>query len=165
MMIEHDVGSLLRHLGLEYDTDPQMKDTPARVARSFRELFAGLYEDEPRLATFPNTKRYNEMVFLGPIKVTSVCSHHLLPFFGSAFVAYVPGKTVVGVSKLVRIVRWLAARPQIQEELTEQVADYLVAKLKPVGAGVLISATHTCMAVRGVREDGGARMQTSALRG
>jgi len=152
---------------LRFDkTDPQMEGSPKRIAKMYvNELFAGNYSTEPNMTVFPNTREYDEMVFLGPIEVKSMCSHHWVPFTGNAYIAYIPGDKVVGISKLARIVKWFMKRPQIQEELTCQIADYITEKLNPLGVAVHIEATHLCMVMRGVKEHKEAQMKTSDLRG
>ncbi|MCG3177843.1 MAG: GTP cyclohydrolase 1 [Phycisphaerae bacterium] len=140
-------------------------DTPKRVAKMYCELFGGLHEDPAQVlgeAVF--TVKYDEMVVLRDIPFHSMCEHHLLPFTGKAHVAYLPNDKVVGVSKLARVVEVFARRPQIQEQLTTQVADLLMDKLNPKGVAVVLEATHTCMTIRGVKKPG-SLMVTSALRG
>ncbi len=148
---EEHIQGLLWSLGFDLN-DPQIKDTPKRVAKMYREVFAGCYEQEPAMTVFPNTKGIDEMIILKDIRVKSMCAHHLLPFTGIAHIGYLPGKSICGISKLARVVHWFAKRPQIQEELTAQVAEYLVAKLKPKGVMVVIEAQHNCMICRGVQE-------------
>ncbi len=146
--------------------DPQLKGSPKRISKMYvNELLNGNYSDEPAMTVFPNTKKYDEMVYLGPINVMSMCSHHWAPFTGNAYIAYIPGDKVVGISKLARIVKWFMSRPQIQEELTKQIADYIEEVIHPLGIAVHIEATHLCMVMRGVKENSGARMKTSDLRG
>jgi GTP cyclohydrolase IA len=131
------------------------------MARAYAELF----DARPlRLTTFPNTEGYDELVLARAIPFRTVCEHHLLPFSGLAHVGYLPGDRILGLSKLARLVEYFAARPQTQERLTKQVADYLVAHLSPRGAGVVLQAEHTCMTLRGVRAVG-ATTVTSALLG
>ncbi len=148
--------------------DPEREgliDTPRRVAKMYCELFAGLHQDPADVlgeAVF--TVKYDEMVVLRDVPFHSVCEHHLLPFVGKAHIAYLPRDKVVGVSKLARVVELFAHRPQIQEQLTTQVADLLMDKLDPKGVGVVMEATHTCMTIRGVKKPGSV-MVTSALRG
>ena len=155
---------LLQALGLDL-CDVQLEDTPRRVANAWiDDLATGLFEDPPPLTCFPNQKGYDEMVVLGPIEVKSICSHHLMPFYGKAWVGYIPGGLIVGLSKLARVVHWFSRRPQIQEGLTIEIADFLIKHLAPVGVGVYIRATHTCMTLRGVNE-AEAVMSTSAIRG
>jgi GTP cyclohydrolase I len=131
------------------------------MARAYAELFT------PRpfnLTTFPNDEGYDELVLARAIPVRSVCEHHLLPFTGVAHVGYLPGRRILGLSKLARIVEHFARRPQVQERLTKQVADWLYTHLRPQGAGVVIVAEHTCMTLRGVQA-AGSRTVTSTLLG
>lgn len=156
---------VLETMQFDVENDQQLKDTPKRMAKMYvNELFSGCYTEEPSVTVFDNTKGYDEMVFLGPIQVKSTCSHHFVPFIGEAFIAYIPDKKVVGISKLARIVKWFMRRPQIQEELTKQIADYIEYKLKPKGVAVYIEAQHLCMIARGV-EEYDSKMKTSAIRG
>ena len=151
-------------MGVNAD-DPQTKDTPRRIAKMYvNELFSGLYTEQPKITTFPNTKKYDEMVFLGPVQIKSTCSHHFVPFIGNAYIAYIPDKKVVGISKLARVCKWFMRRPQIQEELTKQISDFLEDILKPKGLAVFIEAQHLCMIARGV-EEYDSKMKTSDLRG
>lgn len=154
---------VMEALGLDL-TDANLADTPARVARAWRFLFSGLEEPEPELRSFPNTEGYSRSVALGGIRFHSLCAHHLLPFFGTAHVAYLPKERVVGLSKLARLVEHFARRPQLQERLTEQIAERLDDRLRPAGVMVLLEARHFCMEMRGVRKPG-ARTTTSAVRG
>jgi GTP cyclohydrolase I len=155
---------VMEALGLDLG-DPNLADTPRRVARAYEELFAGLRPDaEPELRTFPNTEGYSQMVSVTGIPFHSLCAHHFLPFFGTAHVAYLPNERVVGLSKLARVVDYYARRPQIQERLTEQVIGFLDRKLRPSGAMVVIQAQHFCMEMRGIAK-AGAVTTTSALRG
>jgi GTP cyclohydrolase I len=155
----------LEILKFDVENDQQLQGTPDRVARMYvNELFSGCYESEPKLTVFENTKEYDEMVFLGPISIKSTCSHHIIPFLGEAFIAYIPGKKVVGISKLARIVKWFMRRPQIQEELTKQIADYIQKTLEPKGVAVYVKAQHLCMIARGVEETN-SFMKTSSMQG
>lgn len=149
-----------------YDvSDQQIKDTPRRIANMWvDEIFVGSFEKEPDITFFDNTKEYDEMIVLDNVELKSTCSHHFVPFIGKIHIAYIPDKKIVGVSKLVRIVRWFMRRPQIQEELTKQIADYLEEKLQPKGVAVFIEAKHLCMLVRGV-EEANSFMKTSEVRG
>jgi GTP cyclohydrolase I len=151
-------------LGLDLE-DPNLSGTEWRVARAFRELFAGHYAGaEPKLRTFPNTERYAETVAVTDIRFHSVCAHHFLPFFGTAHVAYVPKDRLVGLSKLARVVDFYARRPQLQERMTEQIANLIERRLQPAGTLVLIQARHLCMEMRGVAK-AGLTTTTSARRG
>ena len=141
-------------------------DTPARVARSYRELFAG-YEVDPRAyleRTFEEVCGYNQLVVLKDIRFVSFCEHHMLPVVGVAHVGYLPTDRVVGISKLARVVRGFARRLQIQEKMTSEIANAIEEVLKPQGVGVVIEAEHSCMTLRGV-DVPGASLTTSALLG
>jgi GTP cyclohydrolase I len=141
-------------------------DTPARVARSYRELFAG-YEVDPRAyleRTFDEVGGYNQLVVLKDIRFVSFCEHHMLPVVGVAHVGYLPTDRVVGISKLARVVRGFARRLQIQEKMTSEIANAIEEVLQPQGVGVVIEAEHSCMTLRGV-DVPGASLTTSALLG
>jgi GTP cyclohydrolase I len=150
----------LRAIGADADS-PDLLETPRRVAAAFAELVT---PTELGATLFPNDGRYDELVVVRDIEFHSVCMHHLLPFYGHAHVAYLPGETIVGISKLARVVEAFARDLQLQERLTVQIADWLEQQLAPRGVGVVLSAEHTCMTIRGVRKPG-ARTVTSALRG
>ncbi len=154
------VSDLLDALGLDR-SDESLTDTPARVARTYAEL---LNAEPFTVTTFPNDEGYDELVVVSDIAFSSLCEHHLLPFTGVAHVSYLPGARLVGLSKLARAVTHFSRRLQVQERLTKQVADWLVATLQPRGVGVVIEAEHACMSVRGVRASG-SRTRTSALAG
>jgi GTP cyclohydrolase I len=143
---------------------PGLLKTPARVARMYAEVFAGLDEDPAQHLDAVFREDYDEMVALRDIPFYSMCEHHLLPFTGKAHIAYVPDGRIIGVSKLARIVECFARRPQVQERLTSQIADLLMNGLKAKGVAVVIEASHACMIVRGVKKPG-AEMVTSAVRG
>ncbi len=146
-------------------SDPNLRDTPQRVARSYLEIFSGLDAGtKPVLRTFPNDEHYSQIVSVRDVPFYSVCAHHFLPFFGKAHVAYIPSGRIVGLSKLARLVEFFARRPQVQERLTEQVIDSLASQLQPQGAMVVIQAHHLCMEMRGVKKPG-TTTTTSAIRG
>lgn len=154
------VSDLLVALGHD-PSDPELRETPRRVAESFAELLTA----EPfECTTFPNDGHYDELVIARSIPMHSLCAHHLLPFTGVAHVAYLPGERIVGLSKLARVVDHFSRRLQNQERLTTQVADWLCENLAPKGVGVLIEAEHLCMSLRGIRAEG-AHTVTSAVRG
>jgi len=158
------VRGILEALELDL-SDPNLTDTDIRVAKMYAEMFHGLQEgNEPRVTTFPNDENYSGMVMETQIPFYSMCSHHLVPFYGHAHVAYVPNGRIVGLSKLPRILEFYAKRPQLQERLTEQVVTYLEEKLTPQGAMVVIEARHLCVEMRGVKKPG-ALTVTSAIRG
>lgn len=155
------------HEGLGLDlNDPNLIDTPQRVAKMYcDELLVGLKSPEPKITVFPNDKEYSQMILSDKIYFSSLCSHHFLPFSGYAWVLYIPDKSLIGLSKFSRIVNCFAARPQLQENLTHQVAHFLVDKLKPRGTMVVMRALHQCMHCRGVKQHSGAGMVTSAIHG
>lgn len=159
----------VRELLLAVGEDPDrqgLRDTPARVARSYREIFAGLYTDPDSVLDTTFDEQHDELVLVKSIPMYSTCEHHLVSFHGVAHVGYIPGTDgrVTGLSKLARVVDLYAKRPQVQERLTAQIADALVRKLDPRGVIVVIEAEHLCMAMRGVRKPG-ATTTTSAVRG
>lgn len=143
-----------------------LRDTPARVARAYAEIFAGLYVDPDSVLDKTFDEQHQELVLVKDIPIFSSCEHHLVPFHGVAHVGYIPGETgrVTGLSKLARVVDLYARRPQVQERLTAQVADAIMRKLDPRGAIVVIEAEHLCMGMRGIRKPG-SRTTTSAVRG
>ena len=162
---EAAVRDLLIAVGEDPDREG-LKETPARVARAYREVFAGLFEDPSEVLAKTFNEDHQELVLVKDIPIYSTCEHHLVPFFGVAHIGYIPGKDgrVTGLSKLARLVDGYAKRPQVQERLTSQVADALVERLDPTSAIVVIEAEHLCMAMRGIRKPG-ARTVTSAVRG
>jgi len=141
-----------------------LRKTPERVARMYAELLSGSYEDPKEHLQSVFTESYDEIVLLRDISFYSICEHHLLPFIGSAHVAYLPKGKILGVSKLARIVDCFARRLQTQERLTYQIADFLMDSLKPQGVAVVLEASHSCMTIRGIKKPG-STMVTSALRG
>jgi len=143
-----------------------LSDTPARVARAYREMFAGLYTDPDSVLETTFDEDHDELVLVTKIPMYSTCEHHLVAFHGMAHVGYIPGVDgrVTGLSKLARVIDLYAKRPQVQERLTAQIADAIVRKLDPRGVIVVIEAEHLCMAMRGVRKAGSITM-TSAVRG
>ncbi len=161
--IEKAVRDILAAVGEDPDREG-LRRTPARVARMYEELFAGLDRDPAAHLETTFTERYDELVVLRDIPFTSMCEHHLMPFEGFAHVAYLPDGQVVGISKLARVVDDFAHRPQVQERLTSQIADLLTDKLHAKGVAVVMSATHACMTCRGIKK-AGSIMVTSAIRG
>ncbi|WP_444663245.1 GTP cyclohydrolase I FolE [Cellulomonas sp. CW35] len=159
----------IRELLLAVGEDPEregLRETPARVARAYREIFAGLRMAPQDVLTTTFDLGHEEMVLVKDIEVYSTCEHHLVPFHGVAHVGYIPGEDgrITGLSKLARLVDVFARRPQVQERLTSQVADALVEQLKPRGVIVVVECEHLCMSMRGVRKPG-SRTVTSAVRG
>jgi len=160
-------GKYMDALRIDWENDPNSSDTPMRVAKAFvNDLAEGCYKAPPKITAFDNVDKYDGMVFQGNIDVKSICSHHHLTFIGHAHVAYIPGVDgkVIGLSKLNRVVEWFARRPQVQENLTEQIHAYLNEICENNGGvAVVIEANHMCACVRGVRHD--STMMTSKLSG
>jgi GTP cyclohydrolase I len=161
--IERAVREILAAVGEDPDREG-LRETPARVARMYAEMFAGLHED-PRvhLRKF-FTEKYDEVVLVRDISFNSMCEHHMLPFMGKAHIGYLPDGRVVGLSKLARVVEVVARQPQVQERMTETIADLLMEELQARGVAVVVEAIHSCMAIRGVRKPG-SMCVTSAMRG
>ncbi len=162
---EAAVRELLAACGEDPDREG-LRETPARVARAYREIFAGLYSDPDAALERTFAEDHDELILVRDIPLYSSCEHHLLPFHGVAHVGYIPSKEgrVTGLSKLARLVDLYARRPQVQERLTAQIADALVRRLEPRGVIVVIDAEHLCMSMRGIRKPG-SRTTTSAVRG
>lgn len=158
-------GEFMKALGFDWESNPHTVDTPRRVAKAYIEdLFSGIYTDMPNITSFPNDEGYPGMVFQGDIPVHSMCQHHHLPFIGKAYVAYIPGETMIGLSKLNRIVEWYARRPQVQESLTMQIHNLISVKTPGNnGVAVMIKARHQCACLRGVKHD--SEMITAHLTG
>lgn len=159
----------VRELLLACGEDPEregLRDTPARVARAYEEIFAGLYTDPDTVLDRSFDERHQELILVRDIPIFSLCEHHLVPFHGMAHIGYIPGQEgrVTGLSKLARLVDLYARRPQVQERITGQVADAMVRKLDPRGVIVVIEAEHLCMGMRGIKKPG-SRTLTSAVRG
>jgi len=161
--IENAVREILLAVGENPDREGLL-ETPARVARMYGELFAGLHDDPTKHIEHVFTENYDEIVLLKDIPFYSMCEHHLLPFMGKAHVAYLPRGKVIGVSKLARIVASFSMRPQVQERLTTQIAEFLMAQIDARAVAVVMEATHTCMTIRGVKKPGSV-MVTSAMLG
>ncbi|WP_406507408.1 GTP cyclohydrolase I FolE [Streptomyces sp. NBC_00212] len=162
---ENAVRELLIAVGENPDREG-LQETPARVARAYREILAGLRQEPEDVLTTTFDLGHDEMVLVKDIEIVSVCEHHLLPFHGVAHVGYIPAESgkITGLSKLARLVDVFARRPQVQERLTTQIADSLMRILEARGAIVVIEAEHMCMSVRGIRKPG-AKTMTSAVRG
>ena len=156
---ERAAAAFLDALGVDLDAEG-LDETPGRMARAYAELLT------PRdflPTSFPNDEGYDELVLARSIPMQSVCEHHLLPFTGVAHVGYLPGQRILGLSKLARVVEHFARRPQVQERLTKQVADWLNRSLEPAGVGVVIEAEHQCMTLRGVRASGSKTITSTLL--
>jgi GTP cyclohydrolase I len=163
--IRGHVRSIIEILGLDPVADANLRETDRRVAKMYLEMFSGLSEGaEPNITCFPNEENYSSMVIEKDIPFYSLCSHHFVPFYGHAHLAYIPNERIVGLSKMPRIVEFYAKRPQLQERLTEQIAAYLETRLKPQGTMVVLEARHLCVEMRGVKKPGAVTV-TSAIRG
>jgi GTP cyclohydrolase I len=161
--IEKAVLSIIKAIG-ENPKREGLLNTPKRVAKMCAELLSGVDQDPKKVLEVGFEEKHYEMVILKDIFFSSVCEHHFLPFYGKAHIGYIPNSRVVGASKLARVVETLAKRPQIQERLTSQIADTIFETLKPQGVGVVVSAEHLCMIIRGIKKPG-SRFVTSAMRG
>lgn len=161
--IEAAVREILAAVGEDPEREG-LRETPARVARMYAELFSGLHKDPREHLRKVFNEKYDEVVLVRDITFESVCEHHLLPFTGKAHIGYIPQGRIVGLSKLARVVEVLARRPQVQERMTEELADLLMAELEPRGVAVILEATHSCMTIRGIRKPG-SLCTTSAMRG
>jgi GTP cyclohydrolase I len=161
--IERAVREILAAVGEDPDREG-LRETPARVARMYQELFSGLHTN-PRvhLQKF-FTEKYDEMVLVKDIAFNSMCEHHMLPFIGKAHIGYIPSGRVVGLSKLARVVEEVSHRPQVQERMTEEIANLLIEELQVKGVAVVIEASHSCMSIRGVRKPESVCV-TSAMKG
>jgi len=161
--IERAVREILAAVGEDPDREG-LQETPARVARMYAELFAGLHQDPREHLQKFFTQEYDEVVLVRDIAFNSICEHHLLPFMGQAHIAYIPNGRVIGLSKLARVVEVVAKRPQVQERLTEEIANLLEEELGAKGVAVIVEAAHSCMTIRGVRKPGSVCV-TSAMKG
>lgn len=161
------IAAAVREILLAVGEDPDregLRETPARVARMYEEMFAGLRIDPAAMLRTTFGEKYDEMVLVKNIGFESMCEHHLLPFFGKVHIAYLPNGRIVGLSKMARIVEVFSHRPQVQERMTEELADLVMQELNARGVGVVVEAAHTCMAIRGVRKPDSV-CTTSAMRG
>ncbi|MHC4687455.1 MAG: GTP cyclohydrolase I FolE [Planctomycetota bacterium] len=161
--IKKAVSEILSAVGEDVKREG-IKETPERVAAMYAELLSGMREDPKEHLRKVFTEDYDEIVLLRDIPFYSICEHHLMPFIGTAHVAYLPAGSVLGVSKLARIVDCFARRLQVQERLTDQIADFIMDSLKPRGVAVVLEASHSCMTIRGIKKPGSV-MVTSSLRG
>ncbi len=163
--IEKAVREILEAVGEDPDRDG-LEATPKRVARMYAEIFTGLHEDPTEHLTVTFESSHDEMVMVRDIPLYSMCEHHLIPFIGKAHVAYIPGKEgrITGLSKIARLVEGYSRRPQVQEQLTVQIADAMETTLEPRGVMVIVEAEHLCMSMRGIQKSGSTTV-TSAVRG
>ena len=156
---------VLKALIINTEDDHNTKDTACRVAKMYvQEIFKGRYIDPPKVTAFPNVKQYDQIYMSGPMSINSTCAHHFQPITGNAYVGIFPGEKVIGLSKFNRMVDWIASRPQIQEEMTEQIADMIEKETEAKGVAVIVKAEHFCMTARGVKEHE-SDMVTSVVRG
>ena len=163
--VEENMKSVLQSLVIDIDNDHNTQDTAHRVAKMFmNEIFAGRYETKPNVTAFPNANAYDELYVTGPITIRSTCAHHFQAIQGKAYIGVFPGKNVIGLSKFNRITDWIASRPQIQEEMTVQIADEIERVTEADGVAVLLQAEHLCMTQRGVKEHE-SDMTTAVMRG
>ena len=161
------IARAVREILLAIGEDPDREglcETPQRVARMYAELFKGMHEDPSIHLRKFFTEEYDEIVLVRDIAFNSICEHHLLPFMGRVHIGYLPSGRVIGLSKLARVVETISHRPQIQERMTEEIANLLVGELRVRGAGVVIEAEYTCMTIRGIRKPGAIAV-TSAMKG
>jgi len=157
------IADLIHALGLDPAAEPELAETPERVAEMYREMLSGLEPaNDPDLATFPHEGQ-GDLVVVRDLPFHSLCIHHFVPFFGRALVAYLPGETLVGISGAARLLEHYARRPQLQERLGTQIADHLERLIRPRGVAVVLEARHLCMEMRGVRKPG--LVETRTLRG
>ena len=161
--VERAVLEILLAVGEDPDREGLL-ETPARVARMYAELFSGLHDDQRVHMQKAFTEKYDEIVLVRDISFNSICEHHLLPFMGKAHIGYMPEGRVVGLSKLARVVEVVSRRPQVQERMTETIANLIIDELGARGAAVVVEASHTCMTIRGVRKPGSLCV-TSAMKG
>jgi GTP cyclohydrolase IA len=161
--IERAVREILAAVGEDPDREGLL-ETPARVARMYTEMFSGLRQDPRQHTQKFFSEQYDEVVLVRDISFCSMCEHHLLPFIGMAHVAYIPDGKVIGLSKIARVVEVISRRPQVQERMTEDIANLLVDELSAKGVAVVIEASHSCMTIRGVKKPGSS-MVTSAMKG
>ena len=159
--------SLLMSEGLGLDlTDPNLKNTPERIAKMYHnEFFSGMGKEFTDFKTFPNTNSYDEIILSDNIHFVSMCSHHFLPFTGLAWVLYIPRSELIGASKMARLVKHYAARPQLQENLCVEIINAFEEGLEPLGSMIVMRAVHGCMSCRGVQQYGKAGLTTSVIRG
>ena len=161
------IATAVREILLAIGEDPDregLRETPQRVARMYQELFSGLHDDPSTYTKKFFSENYNEIVLVRDISFNSICEHHLMPFMGKIHIGYIPDGRVIGLSKLARVIEVFSHRPQVQERLTEDIAELLYRELKAKAVAVVVEAEHTCMTLRGVKKPGSLCV-TSALRG
>lgn len=164
--LEGKFQSVLDTLVIDTDNDHNTQGTARRVAKMYiKEVFRGRYESAPAITSFPNVTNLDEIYTLGPIDVKSACSHHMVPIIGKCWIGIKPSENVIGISKFHRLVKWVMARPHIQEEAVQMLADLIEQLVQPKGVAVVIKATHMCMTWRGVEAEIDSSMVTSVVRG
>lgn len=162
--VEKKVEELLKLLLIDIENDHNTKETPKRIAKMLiNDIFYGRYQPKPNITQFPNIG-YDQLYVTGPITVRSTCAHHFMPIYGKAFIGIYPSKNVIGLSKFNRLIDWICSRPQIQEEMTIQIADEIEKTTEAEGVAVVVNATHMCLTHRGFREHENV-MTTSVMRG
>lgn len=163
--VAENMEVVLQSLVIDTAEDHNTKETAHRVAKMFvQEIFSGRYIKAPKVTAFPNSNSYDQLYVTGPITVRSTCAHHIMPIVGRAYIGIFPGEKVIGLSKFNRLTEWIGSRPQIQEEMTVQLADEIEAETSAEGVAVLVQAEHFCLSHRGVKEHEND-MTTSVLRG
>lgn len=163
--VAEQMEAVLQSLVIDTENDHNTRESARRIAKMFlKEIFRGRYEAKPKVTAFPNHLEYDQLYVAGPITVKSVCAHHFMPIKGLAYVGVFPGSNVIGLSKFNRIIDWIAGRPQIQEEMTMQIADEIEKATGASGVAVIVRAEHMCLTHRGVREHE-SDMVTSVMRG
>ena len=163
--VERSLLTALTAMGFGAPTDPHTADTAGRIARAWvRERFSGCWAPAPKIVSFPNSLGMDNLMSIGPIRLNSTCAHHFVDFVGRCWIGILPGERLVGLSKFSDIVNWFARRPQIQEDLTAQIAEFIDTELKPRGVAVVIEARHFCCAARGVKEPD-MKFVTAEIRG
>lgn len=163
--VAEKVEDVLKSLVIDIDNDHNTKDSARRIAKMYvQEIFSGRYLQKPNVTTFPNHLDYDNLYIVGPITVRSTCAHHFQGIKGNCYIGIYPGKNVIGLSKFNRIVEWISSRPQIQEEMTVQIADEVERETEADGVAVIVRAEHMCMTMRGVKEHA-SDMTTSVMRG
>lgn len=163
--VKEKFQDLLKSLVIDVDSDHNTNETAQRVAKMYlQEIFSGRYNEKPKVTSFPNVAKYDQLYVIGPIEVRSLCAHHFMPIVGSCFIGVAPGAEVIGLSKFSRLAHWICERPSIQEETTIQLADLIEEETKAPGIAVVIKAEHLCMTHRGVKSHE-SQMVTSIMRG
>lgn len=163
--LESKMLEVLRTMVIDTDNDHNTKDTAKRVSKMYlKEVFHGRYVKQPKITDFPNAKHLDEIYTIGPITIRSACSHHMVPILGQCWIGVLPSDRVIGISKFVRLLEWIASRPHIQEEMSVMLADELESLINPIGLAVVIKAQHMCMTWRGVKENQ-TSMVNSIMRG